>query len=170
MVRWRAQPSRLDRQAWSAHCRLNRPGTANAFTRFMMAAPTRVDESPAHASMQVLESAVALARAELKLLQSHVLSHVYRLGGRAAVAVGLSWLAMCLTQLALLMLAVSPIVAASFGLPTLIASIAPAILLAAIAWFACIRSWRGLFEPKREPPRSATPDALGLGPSDLHRR
>jgi hypothetical protein len=86
------------------------------------------------------------------------------------MALALSWLAMTFTQLALLMLALSPLIAASFGVATVLASIAPAPLLALIAWIACVRSWRSLLQTEREQPNNRVASGLELGPSDLRGR
>jgi hypothetical protein len=131
-----------------------------------MTAPAAFNEPPAHPSAQILDSAAALARAEVKLLWFHA----RRLGGRLGIALGLTWLAMMLTQLGVLMLLLSPLIVASYGGVMLAASLAPALLLAAIAWAVCIKKWLGLSEGTGEPQNMASPSALELPRAGLERR
>ena len=131
-----------------------------------MTEPSAFSEPPGHPSAQILDSAAALARAEVKLLWSHA----RRLGGRVAIALGFTWLAMMLTELALLLLLLSPLIAASYGGPRLAASLAPALLMAAIAWSLCIKRWLGLAEGTSEPQQLASPSALELPNAELERR
>jgi len=107
-----------------------------------MTASTGLSEPGNHPSAQILESAAALARAELKLLWFHA----QKLGARIALALGLTWIAMMLTQVALLVLALSPVIATSYGGAVLAASAVPTVLLAAIAWSLAIKRWLGLAE------------------------
>lgn len=130
-----------------------------------MTAPAAFNQPP-HPSAQILDSAAALARAEVKLLWSHA----RRLGGRVGVALGLTWLAMTLTQLSLLILAVSPLIVASYGVTHLAASLAPALLLSALAWGFCIKRWLGLNDVTGGQRNSANPSALELPATELERR
>jgi hypothetical protein len=109
-----------------------------------MTGPTRLHEPPVaesaptqHPSAQILTSAAELARAEVRLLWSHA----RQVGSRAALALSLTWFAMLLTQIALLMLAASPIIFAAYGSTILIASVAPAVALAAIVWSVSVKKW-----------------------------
>jgi hypothetical protein len=133
--------------------------------RLAMTAPAAFNQPP-HPSAQILDSAAALARAEVKLLWSHA----RRLGGRVAVALGLTWLAMTLTQLSLLLLALSPLIAASYGAVHLAASLAPALLLSALAWGLSIKRWLALNEGTSGQHNLANPSALELPVSEPERR
>jgi hypothetical protein len=130
-----------------------------------MTAPTGLNEPPSHPSAQILDSAAALARAELKLLWFHA----QKLGVRIAVALGFTWLAMLLTQITVLILALSPIIIASYGGMILAASAAPSLLLALIAWTLCIKKWLSVSERPNAPEARAAP-SLELSASELGRR
>lgn len=130
-----------------------------------MTAPAAFNQQ-SHPSTQILDSAAALARAEVKLLWSHA----RQLGGRVAMALGLTWLAMTLTQLSLLLLALSPLIAKSYGAAHLAASLGPALLLSALAWGLCIKRWLGLNEGTGAQRNSANPSALELPATELERR
>jgi hypothetical protein len=112
-----------------------------------------------------LDSAAALVRAEVKLLWFHA----QKLGVRVGVALGLTWLAMMLTQIALLVLALSPIILASYGAPVLVATTAPSVVLAVIAWSLCTKRWIGLTERSSTPKTPAAP-SLELPSGELGRR
>jgi hypothetical protein len=129
-----------------------------------MTAPVGFSESSTHPSAQILDSAAALVRAEAKLLWFHA----QKLGKRLGVALGLTWLAMMLTQIALFLLALSPVIAAAYGAAILAASVAPSVVLAAIAWGVCAKSWLGLGESSTDSRASAP--SLGLSSSELGRR
>ena len=118
-----------------------------------------------HPSAQILESAAALARAELKLLWFHA----QKLGGRVALALGLTWIAMMLTQIALLVLALSPIIATAYGGAVLAASAVPSVLLAAIAWSLSIKRWLGLAE-RSDAEKTPAETSLELASGELGRR
>ena len=130
-----------------------------------MTGPTGLNQPANHPSAQILDSAAALARAEMKLLWFHA----QKLGARIAVALGLTWIAMMLTQIALLVLALSPIIATSYGGAVLAASAAPAVLLAVIAWSLSIKRWLGLTE-RSNAEKAPTATALELSSGELGRR
>ena len=117
---------------------------------------------------QILDSAAALARAEVKLLWSHA----RRLGERAAVAIALTWVAMMLTQIAVLLLAISPVIAKAYGGVTLAVTVAPAALLAAITWAVCAKTWLGLKPSAGDQQHKATTadNSLELSSGELGRR
>lgn len=138
-----------------------------------MTAPTRINEAAGHSSepalqqsAQILESAAQLARAEVRLLWSHV----RQFGARIAVALGLTWLASLLTQTAILMLAASPMIGASYGGVVLAACLAPALLFTVITWAACVKKWRGLSDVPSAAQSRTSDTALELPSGELERR
>jgi hypothetical protein len=96
-------------------------------------------------SARVIQSAVDLARAESKL----VLSHVKVLSLRAVTAVLFLLVATSLTQVAIVLLALAPVLATFREWHTVILSILFPVVLAAIAVFFALRSWKriSLVEP-----------------------
>lgn len=130
-----------------------------------MTAPTGLNETASHPSAQILESAAALARAEVKLLWFHA----QKLGGRIAVALGLTWLAMMLTQIALLVLALSPVIATTYSGAVLAASVAPAVLLSVLAWSLSAKRWLSLTE-RSNAEKTPTATSLELSSGELGRR
>jgi hypothetical protein len=132
-----------------------------------MTGPTRLNEpSPAqHPSAQILASAAELARAEVRLLWSHA----RQVGARAALALSLTWFAMLLTQIALLMLAASPIIFAAYGSTVLVASVAPALVLSAIAWSVSVKKWLKV-SATGETRTAAEHSSLELSTGELGRR
>ncbi len=123
-----------------------------------MNAPTNLDYGPNHSSAQVVDSVVALVRAELRLLWFRA----RRVGGRTAVAIGLTWVSMSLTHIALFVLIVLPILSATYSELTIAATIVPATLLSVITWIMSIRSWRKVFEDKGEDPKTTEAQLLDL--------
>ena len=128
-----------------------------------MDAPTNIEYNSNHSSSQVVDSAVALIRAEFRLLWSHV----RRVGGRTAVAIGLTWVSMSLTHIALLVLLAAPLLVAKFSEMTFFATVVPATLLAVVTWIMCIRSWRRVFEDKWEQQKPPASTALDLEQGNL---
>jgi len=127
-----------------------------------MNAPTNLDYNTNHSTAQVVDSAVALVRAELRL----VWSHVRRVGSRTAVAIGLTWVSMSLTHIALFVLLVLPLLAATYNIILILAAVVPATLLATMTRLLCIRSWRRVFERKWEQPKTPASTALDLERGD----
>jgi len=107
-------------------------------------------ESPGRVGAQIVDSSLELIRAEIGLLWSRAI----RLGARGAVAVGISWAAMTLTQIALLMLVLSPLIAAAFSTWAALASVLPILFVTVLAWILTLRSWRLLLDKKREPAKA----------------
>ena len=91
-------------------------------------------------SAQVIESAVELARAESKL----VLSHVRVLSLRALSAVLILLVATSLSQVAILLIALSPVLAAFRGWPTIALSVLVPVAAAAIAVWLALRAFKRL--------------------------
>ena len=128
--------------------------------------PVGAANAPAHhPSAQILASAAELARAEVRLLWFHA----RRVGARAAVALSLTWFAMLLTQIALLLLAASPIIFAAYGGTVLLASIVPAPVFAAIAWSVSVKKWLKV-GATAEARATAEHSALELSSGELGRR
>jgi hypothetical protein len=128
-------------------------------------APVGLHQQASHPSAQILDSAAALARAELKLLWFHA----QKLGTRVALAVGLTWIAMTLTQVALLVLALSPVIATSYGGAVLAASLAPVVLLAVIAWSLTLKRWLALTD-RASSEKTPAATSLELSSGELGRR
>ncbi|HYO94607.1 MAG TPA: hypothetical protein VER33_08835 [Polyangiaceae bacterium] len=101
-------------------------------------------EDPARASARVLESAIALGRAELKLVASQALVRARLLGTRAAKAVALTWLAMTLVQITLALLVIAPFMVSLRSWPAVLTLLGPAVVLAVIAGVASLRQWQQL--------------------------
>jgi len=101
-------------------------------------------ELPSNVVSQVVESAVALVRAELNLFWLRILSA----GNRSIVAAGLTIIAMNLTPIAVLILALSPVLAAHAPGGLVLASVAPVTVLAVLAWIFSIKSWHNVFQNK----------------------
>ena len=137
-----------------------------------MTGATRLNEASAAASTaapqpsaQILASAAELARAEVRLLWSHA----KRVGARAAVALSLTWFAMLLTQITLLMLAASPIIFAAYGSTILVLSIVPALVFSAVAWSVSVKKWAKVGAPG-EARAAVEHSALELSSGELGRR
>lgn len=116
-------------------------------------------------SAQIAENTLALVREELDAR----CARMRRLGIGAATAMGLTWIAMSLTQIALLVLAMSPLFAATFQAHTVAACALPVTLLAILAWTMTVRSWGILLDDKQRPSVSPapTPD-LQYGATQKH--
>ncbi|MFO7178292.1 MAG: phage holin family protein [Pseudomonadota bacterium] len=94
------------------------------------------DQDPVHASARVIEGAVALVRAELRLVTSEVRARAVD----AAVGVALAVSAVAVGQVALLLLALSPALAAVQPWPVVLGMVAvPVVLALAIAAVALRR-------------------------------
>jgi hypothetical protein len=89
-------------------------------------------------SARVLESAVELARAESKL----VLSHVKVLSLRALSAVLILLVATSLTQVAILLVALSPVLATFRDWPTVALSVLLPVAAAAVAVWLALRAFK----------------------------
>jgi hypothetical protein len=105
------------------------------------------DSDRAMPSARVIESAVELARAEGKL----VLSHVRILSLRALSAVLITLVATSLTQVAILLLALSPVLVAFRPWPTILLSGLVPVVAAIISIFVALRSWRRLLLAESAP-------------------
>lgn len=101
-------------------------------------------EDPARASARVLESAIALGRAELKLVASQALVRARLLGTRAAKAIALTWLAMTLVQITLALLVITPFMVSLRSWAAVLTLLGPAVVLASIAGVASLRQWQQL--------------------------
>jgi hypothetical protein len=103
-------------------------------------------------SARVIESAVELARAESKL----VLSHVKILSLRALSAVLILLVATSLSQVAILLLALSPVLATYRGWPTVALSVLLPVAAAAVAVWLALRAFKRLAlvasNPSHTPP------------------
>jgi hypothetical protein len=105
------------------------------------------DADRAMPSARVIESAVELARAESKL----VLSHIRILSLRALSAVLIMLVATSLSQVAILLLALSPVLIAIRPWQTILASVLVPVVAAGIAIFIALRSWRRLLVAESVP-------------------
>lgn len=110
-------------------------------------------------SARVIQSAVELARAEGKL----VLSHVRVLSLRALSAVLFMLVATSLSQVAIVLLALSPILATFREWHTVVIAIVFPVLLAAVAIFFALRSFKRISlvetaQTAAAPPTLATPE------------
>jgi len=101
-------------------------------------------EATTNVASQVVESAVALLRAEIHLLASRIRSA----GNHSIAAASLTVIAMNLTPVALLVLALSPVLSAYAPGGLVLASAAPITVLAILAWIFSINSWRNVFRNK----------------------
>jgi hypothetical protein len=118
-----------------------------------------VIEDPARASARVLESAIALARAELKLVASQGLVRARLVGTRAAKAVALTWLAMTLVQITLALVVIAPFMVSLRSWPAVLTLLGPAVALAGIAGVASLRQWQQLARATRSPAPQTESDA-----------
>jgi uncharacterized membrane protein YqjE len=97
---------------------------------------SRVDEDASLVSAQVVEAAVTLARAEVRLLATHAQNFVKRTTG----ALLLGWLALSLAQVAIALVCVAPVIASFRSWPAALAAIAPALVLALLV--GLVAAWR----------------------------
>lgn len=96
------------------------------------------EQDPREASARVVESALALVRAELKLLGSYTKGVLKRAG----VSLFLAWLAITLGQVALVLAVLSPILLSMLPWPTVVSAIGIAVVLAAILAAAAALAFR----------------------------
>jgi len=101
-------------------------------------------EQPAHdagaAAVRVLESAVELARAEAKLAFTHAQALLVRTTGAVLAVV----LAASAAQVALLVLALSPLLLKAHGPSALFVALAPSVCLTGLGLFLTFVALRGL--------------------------
>jgi hypothetical protein len=97
-------------------------------------------DDPAQAAARVVEGAVALARAEAKLL----VSEARALGKRGAVIAGAGVAGLAFTQVALILLALVPVLTVFRPWPIVLLAVAPAFILAGVAWWTVLRNVRAL--------------------------
>jgi hypothetical protein len=123
-------------------------------------------EPTTNIASQVIDSAVALLRAEVILLWSHMRSA----GSRSLTAASLTVIALNLTPVALLILALSPVLGALVPGELVLASAAPVTLLAVLAWILSIKRWRNVFQSKPQHNGISDPVRLNLRHEDISRR
>jgi hypothetical protein len=97
-------------------------------------------EDPARASVRVIESAVALARAEAKL----AISEARAAASRAGVALVLGWAGVCLLQVAIVMVSLSPALLALRPWPVVLLMVLPSVVLAVAALLGAFLKFRSL--------------------------
>lgn len=114
-----------------------------------MSAVSSQEDMSSQVSAKIAENVLSLVRDELEVWSARF----RRLGIGAATAIGLTWIAMSLTQIALLVLAMSPLFAATFKAHTVAACALPVTLLAILAWAMTVRSWGLLLDEKQRPSR-----------------
>lgn len=114
-----------------------------------------VPENPAQALAAVVDTATALARAELRLAAVETRAWVTR----AAVGVTLLWFSLLLAQVGVLVLALSPIVSSDHALPRVLAMVALPLVPALVLFAYAVRELRRLKDPgDAQVNQSATPD------------
>lgn len=97
-------------------------------------------DSPAAAFSAVVENAGALARAELRLAASEAKAWLARVG----LVLLLLWVSVTSAQVLILLLAISPLVLAEHGAPSVALMLGLAALPAVIATVLTARQWRHL--------------------------
>jgi hypothetical protein len=118
---------------------LERGTRAALVTRDMMDAPL-VESNPRNATNEVVEGALGLVRAELKLLASYAKT----IGRSASFSLVLGWLAMTLVQLTLALLVFSPVLFSVRPWPIVVFTLMIALLLSAAAGLGAFWSIRSL--------------------------
>ena len=102
-----------------------------------------VSDSPAQALAAVVETATALARAELRLAAAETRAWVTR----AAVGVTLLWFSLLLAQIFVLVLALSPLAAGDHPLPRVLAMLGLPLIPALVLFACAMRALRRLKVP-----------------------
>jgi hypothetical protein len=117
-----------------------------------------IPERPLEVGAQVIDSVVGLVRAEAKLLWSHVRNA----GSRSLTAMAFTGAALMLTPIALLILALSPVLGAWAPVELVIASGAPITIVAMLCWVLSLRSWRTAFQSATRAKQMVSAPTLGL--------
>jgi hypothetical protein len=101
-----------------------------------------------NASVRVVDGALALLRAELKLLSSYARDVVRRAG----LSLFFAWAAMSLAQVALVLVVLSPVLLSVRPWPLVALTIGIAILLSGLAGGAALLAFRSVKDALEPPP------------------
>lgn len=107
-----------------------------------------IEKDPRQATTQVVEGALELVRAEVRLLRSYAKG----VARQAGLSIALGWVAVTLSHVALVLIVLAPILFSVRPWPLVVLSILSCLTLAAVAGGAALfslRSVRRVLEPKK---------------------
>jgi len=110
------------------------------------------EQDLSNASVRVVDGALALLRAELKLLSSYARDAVRRAG----LSLFFAWAAMSLAQVALVLVVLSPVLLSVRPWPLVALTIGIAIVLSGLAGGAALLAFRSVKDALEPPPAGGT--------------